>query len=119
MALPPAPHPFRLPQPDYMVFLAPRDEQTVGRRSNNSLVINDPSVSADHLRVRRQFTGLMALVEDLHSSNGTRRVYEDRDTRLSPGVVYVLPVGTLLRLGRRGPVVALCVFSEEAAAGGA
>ena len=90
-----------------MVFLAVRDQQTVGRRSSNSLVINDPSVSADHVRVYRRFPGQVVLVEDLQSSNGTYRVYEDRVTRLVPGVMYALPVGTLLNLTRNGPVVAL------------
>ena len=42
---------------------------TIGRDSDNTIVVNDDSVLAHHAVIRVQDGGL--LLEDLHSSNGT------------------------------------------------
>jgi len=43
---------------------------TIGRSKSNDIVIDDPSVSREHLRVELENTGKIT-VEDLDSSNGT------------------------------------------------
>ena len=117
MALAPPPC---LPRPDYTCSLSKDEKQYLGRRPINDLVLNDPSVSADHVWViRSQHGGESVFVEDLDSSNGTFRVYEDRCTRLQPRHIYIVPIGTLLRFGKHGPVVSLSARSEEAVDGGA
>jgi predicted component of type VI protein secretion system len=56
------------PQPG-QTFMLDRDWLTVGRDPSNDIVINDPQVSRQHLRITRQ--GQMVVIEDLGSTNGT------------------------------------------------
>ncbi|MFL7793053.1 MAG: FHA domain-containing protein [Anaerolineae bacterium] len=56
------------PQPG-QTFMLDRDWLTVGRDPSNDIVINDPQVSRQHIRVTRQ--GQMVVIEDLGSTNGT------------------------------------------------
>ena len=56
------------PQPD-QTFVLDRDRLTIGRDPNNDIVINDPQVSRQHARIRRQ-EGL-TMIEDMGSTNGT------------------------------------------------
>ncbi|MBN1812671.1 MAG: FHA domain-containing protein [Anaerolineae bacterium] len=56
------------PQPG-QTFMLDRDWLTVGRDPSNDIVINDPQVSRQHLRVTRQ--GQMVVIEDLGSTNGS------------------------------------------------
>ena len=56
------------PQPD-QTFVLDRDRLTIGRDPNNDIVINDPQVSRQHARIRRQ--GGLTTIEDMGSTNGT------------------------------------------------
>jgi predicted component of type VI protein secretion system len=56
------------PQPG-QTFMLDRDWLTVGRDPSNDIVINDPQVSRQHLRITRQ--GQMVVIEDLGSTNGS------------------------------------------------
>ena len=56
------------PQPD-QTFVLDHDRLTIGRDPNNDIVINDPQVSRQHARIRRQ--GGLTLIEDMGSTNGT------------------------------------------------
>jgi hypothetical protein len=56
------------PQPD-QTFVLDRDRLTIGRDPNNDIVINDPQVSRQHARIRRQ--GGLTVIEDMGSTNGT------------------------------------------------
>jgi hypothetical protein len=56
------------PQPD-QTFVLDHDRLTIGRDPNNDIVINDPQVSRQHVRIRRQ--GGLTLIEDMGSTNGT------------------------------------------------
>jgi predicted component of type VI protein secretion system len=56
------------PQPG-QTFMLDRDWLTVGRDPSNDIVINDPQVSRQHMRITRQ--GQMVVIEDLGSTNGS------------------------------------------------
>jgi predicted component of type VI protein secretion system len=56
------------PQPG-QTFMLDRDWLTIGRDPSNDIVINDPQVSRQHLRITRQ--GQMVVIEDLGSTNGS------------------------------------------------
>jgi hypothetical protein len=56
------------PQPD-QTFVLDHDRLTIGRDPNNDIVINDPQVSRQHARIRRQ--GGLTVIEDMGSTNGT------------------------------------------------
>lgn len=53
-----------------IAFAARLDTITIGRATDNSIIIHDPMVSAHHAKLTRQVAGCY-LVEDLRSTNGT------------------------------------------------
>ena len=70
----------------------------IGRGYGNDLIVPDPYVCAEHLRIDRDATGF--LVEDLGSKNGTRahgRQIQDQRTYLASGE-FVGIGGTRLRI---------------------
>ncbi len=75
------------------------DENLVGRRNGRAgvhpeIAVNDPSVSARHLKICRRGDGTLYLV-DVNSSNGTRL----NDRQVEPGVETALRPGDSLVIG--------------------
>ena len=66
----------------------------IGRQADSDVMVNDFSVSKDHVQIRRHGDGFQ--IQDLGSSNGTTL----NEARLEPQVPTDLQSGDLLRLGR-------------------
>jgi hypothetical protein len=81
-------------KPGYVIPLRP--VTTLGAKSGNTIVLNDPYVSSRHARLT--WDGTAWYVEDLGSANGT--VVDEKPCR--PQTRCPLPFGARLRLG---PVV--------------
>ncbi len=56
------------PEPG-QVFELRQDSQTIGRAPGNEIVISDPQVSRQHVRISKE--GGLLVIEDLGSTNGT------------------------------------------------
>jgi FHA domain len=66
---------------------------TIGRSSDNQIVLNDPQASSRHAEVRPEGEGYV--ISDLGSTNGTFI----NQRRLTPNVPYVLKPTDLIRIG--------------------
>lgn len=66
----------------------------IGRAYSNDVVLDDPFVAAEHLRVFRDEGGLL-IAEDIGSANG---LFEDQETARRPRIV--LDRDQILRIGR-------------------
>jgi len=66
---------------------------TIGRSSDNQIVLNDPQVSSRHAEVRPE--GEAYVISDLGSTNGTFI----NQRRLTPNVPYVLKPTDFIRIG--------------------
>lgn len=64
-------------------FALDREEVTIGRAKDNTIVIESPTVSGHHCSIRRDSNGF--LLKDLESTNGTRlNSKEISEARLRP-----------------------------------
>ncbi len=93
------------------VFLLTNNEYSLGRESNNDIVISDPEVSRRHVRLFLQ--GTSYVIEDLGSTNGTS-VSGQRLTgpfTLRPGDLITLGEGVSLLFESTQPEIAATVVS--------
>lgn len=73
------------------IFEVTKDDVTLGRGSNNDIVISDPAISRTHCQIRREGDGY--IIQDANSANGTYI----NDERIA--LPYVLRDGDEIRLG--------------------
>lgn len=73
------------------IFEVTKDDVTLGRGSDNDIVISDPAISRTHCQIRREGDGY--IIQDANSANGTYI----NDERIA--LPYVLRDGDEIRLG--------------------
>ncbi len=66
---------------------------TIGRKTNNTLVLPVPQVSSNHARIA--LTNGVVTLEDLNSTNGTHV----NETRIEPKQAVALKIGDVIRMG--------------------
>lgn len=73
------------------IFEVTKDDVTLGRGSNNDIVISDPAISRTHCQIRREGNGYV--IQDANSANGTYI----NDERIA--LPYILRDGDEIRVG--------------------